>query len=100
MVATWAIAVDASGNAYIAGKTSAGHAIVLKLSADGSTIDYNVTLGGSGADAAIAVAVDPAGNAFVAGQTTSRDFPVTTGAFQQQLTGSQNSFLVKLSPVR
>jgi uncharacterized protein (TIGR03437 family) len=34
----------------------------------------------------------------VTGQTTSPDFPVTAGAFQQQLKGSQNSFLVKLSP--
>jgi uncharacterized protein (TIGR03437 family) len=98
VAATSAIAVDTAGSAYVAGKTSAGHAFVLKLSADGSTINYNVTLGGSGADAAIAIAVDPAGNAFVAGQTTSPDFPVTAGAFQQQLKGSQNSFLVKLSP--
>ena len=38
LAASSAIAVDAAGNAYIAGKTSAGHAFVLKLSADGSTI--------------------------------------------------------------
>ena len=93
-----AIAVDAAGNAYIAGKTSAGHAFVLKLSADGSTITYNVTLAGSGADAATTITVDPAGNAFVAGQTTSPDFPVTAGAFQQQLKGTQNNFLVRLDP--
>lgn len=92
------IAVDAAGNAYIAGKTSAGHAFVLELSADGSTIVYNATLAGSGADAVTAITVDPAGNAFVAGQTTSPDFPVTAGAFQQHLKGSRNSFLVKLSP--
>ena len=93
-----AIAVDAAGSAYIAGKTSAGHAFVLKLSADGSAIDYNVTLAGSGADAATAIAVDPAGNAFVAGQTTSPDFRVTASAFQRNLKGTRNSFLVKLSP--
>jgi uncharacterized protein (TIGR03437 family) len=93
-----AIAVDAAGNAYIAGKTSAGHAFVLKLSADGSTIDYNVTLAGSGADAATAIAVDAAGDAFVAGQTTSPDFRVSANAFQQHLKGTQNSFLVELSP--
>ncbi len=98
VAATSAIAADTASNAYIAGTTSAGHAFVLKLSADGSTINYNVTLGGSGADAATAITVDPAGNAIVTGQTTSPDFPVTAGAFQQQLKGSQNSFLVKLSP--
>lgn len=96
VAASSSIAVDAEGSAYIVGKTSAGHAFVLKLSADGSTINYNVTLGGSGADAAAAIAVDPAGNAYVVGQTTSPDFPVTAGAFQKQLKGTQNGFLVKL----
>src|ERR1039458_6798630 len=55
-------------------------------------------LAGSGADTATAIAVDPWGNVFVTGQTTSPDFPVTAGAFQQHLKGTQNSFMVKLSP--
>jgi uncharacterized protein (TIGR03437 family) len=92
------IAVDAAGNAYISGKTSSGHAFVLKLSPDGATILYLVTLGGGGADAGTAIAVDPAGNAVVAGQTTSPDFPVTAGAFQPQLQGTQNAFVVRLDP--
>lgn len=98
VAASSAIAVDAAGSAYIAGKTSEGHAFVLKLRPDGSTIQYNVTLAGSGADAATAITLDPAGNVFVAGQTSSPDFPITAGAFQRQLKGSRNSFLVKLSP--
>ena len=98
LAASSAIAVDAAGSAYIGGKTSAGHAFVLKLSADGSAIDYNVTLAGSGADSVTAIAVDPAGNALVAGQTTSPDFPVTAGAFQRQLKGTRNNFLVRLDP--
>lgn len=96
MAASSSIAVDAVGNAYIAGKTSSGHASIVKLSADGSTIAYDATLAGSGADSVTAIAVDPAGNALVTGQTTSPDFPVTAGAFQQHLNGSQNSFLVRL----
>jgi uncharacterized protein (TIGR03437 family) len=96
--ASSAIAVDAAGNAYIAGKTSSGHASIVKLSADGSTIVYTATLAGSGADAVTAIAADSAGNAYVTGQTTSPDFPVTAGAFQQHLNGSQNCFLVKLDP--
>jgi uncharacterized protein (TIGR03437 family) len=96
--ASSSIAVDTAGNPYIAGQTTEGHAFVLKLSSDGSTIRYNVTLGGSGVDAATAITVDAAGNAFVAGQTTSPDFPITAGAFQQQLRGTQNSFLVRLDP--
>ncbi len=98
VAASSSIAVDAAGNAYIAGKTSSGHASIVKLSADGSAIVYNATLAGSSADAVTAIAVDSAGDAFVAGQTTSPDFPVTAGAFQQHLNGSQNGFLVKLSP--
>jgi uncharacterized protein (TIGR03437 family) len=98
VAASSSIAVDAAGNAYIAGKTSAGYAFVLKLSPDGSTIEYNVTLAASSADAVISIIVDPAGNAFVAGQTTSSDFPVTAGAFQQHLKGTQNCFLVRLDP--
>ena len=91
------VAVDAAGSAYIAGKTNGGHAFVLKLSADGSTIQYTVSLAGSGADTVTAITVDAAGNAFVAGQTTSPDFPVTAGAFQQHLKGTQNNFLVRLA---
>ena len=98
MASSSCIAVDAAGSAYIAGKTIEGHAFVLKLSADGSTIDYLFNLAGSGADAATAITVDPAGNAVVAGQTASADFPVTAGAFQQQLKGPQNNFLVRLDP--
>jgi uncharacterized protein (TIGR03437 family) len=98
VAASSAIAVDAAGNAYIAGMTSAGHASIVKVSADGSVILYNVTLAGSGADAATAITVDPAGNAVVAGQTSSRDFPVTAGAFQRRLKGTQNGFLVRLDP--
>jgi hypothetical protein len=78
--ASSSIAVDEAGNAYIAGKTFSGHASIVKLSTDGSTIVYNATLAGSSADAVTAIAVDSAGNAFVVGQTTSPDFPVTAGA--------------------
>jgi uncharacterized protein (TIGR03437 family) len=93
-----AIAVDAAGSAYIAGKTSSGHAFVLKLSPDGSTVNYNVTLAGSGAEAATALVVDLEGNVVVVGQTTSPDFPVTEGAFQRRLRGTSDNFLVRLDP--
>ncbi|MBK5292333.1 MAG: hypothetical protein JJE04_11740 [Acidobacteriia bacterium] len=87
LAASSSIAVDTAGNAHSAGQTTEGHAFVLKLSSDGSTIRYNVTFGGGGVDAATAITVNSAGNAFVVGQTTSPDFPVTAGAFQQHLRG-------------
>ena len=98
VAATSLIAVDAAGSAYVAGKTSTGHALFLKLSPDGSRIDYNVILGGSGAIAVTGITIDSAGNAILAGQTTSSDFPVTTGAFQEHLKGIQNCFLMRLDP--
>jgi hypothetical protein len=47
VAASSSIAVDSAGNAYIAGKTSSGHASIVKLSADGSAIVYNATRGNS-----------------------------------------------------
>ncbi len=98
LTASSAIAVDGADNTYVVGKTSAGHAFVVKLSPDGSTILYNVTLAGSGVDAATAITIDASGNALVVGQTTSSDFPVTPGALQSLLKGAQNNFLVRLDP--
>ena len=98
LTASTAIAVDGADNTYVVGKTSAGHAFVVKLSPDGSTILYNVTLAGSGVDAATAITIDASGNALVVGQTTSSDFPVTPRALQSLLKGAQNNFLVRLDP--
>lgn len=110
-----AIAVDASGNAYIAGAIGSfdlqtspsafqpnygggGDAIVVKLSADGSALLYSTYLGGSGNDGALGIAVDAAGDAYVAGSTQSSDFPTTPGAFQTTFQGSNNrAFVSKLN---
>lgn len=98
-----AIAIDAAGNAYVAGYTAspdfpvipsalqavagggAYDAFVVKLAADGTPL-YATYLGGSGLDQANAIAVDAAGRAYVAGVTCSGDFPVAN-AFQPQLDG-------------
>jgi uncharacterized protein (TIGR03437 family) len=98
-----AIAVDAQGNAYVAGATStaqgvAMHGCVVKLSADGSTVLYTKVLAGSDHDSASSVAADAAGNAYVTGLTGSPDFPVTAGVVQTQLAGVQNAFVTKLDP--
>ncbi|HEV2446543.1 MAG TPA: SBBP repeat-containing protein, partial [Candidatus Sulfopaludibacter sp.] len=91
-----AIAVDAQGNAYIGGKSTAGHAYVVKLSADGSTFLYNASLAGSGQESAGALVADAAGNVVVAGTTSSPDFPVSAGAVQSRLAGAQNAFAAGL----
>jgi uncharacterized protein (TIGR03437 family) len=93
---TSAIALDPQGNAYIAGTSSAGHAFVMKVSADGSAFLYNAALAGTRQDAPNAIRADAAGNVIVAGRTTSPDFPVSAGALQSRLKGTQNVFVAKL----
>jgi hypothetical protein len=73
-----AIAVDASGNAYVAGTAGADFpitpgafqptccgALVSKLNAAGSALLYSTYLGGSGQEFAGGIAVDASGNARV-----------------------------------
>jgi hypothetical protein len=114
-----AIAVDAAGNAYVAGQTfssdfpvtqgafqatnhAAGQntAFVAKLNPTGTALVYSTYLGGSYGESANAIAVDAAGDAYVAGQTASTDFPVTPGAFQttNHATGGPTAFVAKLNP--
>ena len=101
------IAVDASGNAYIAGSadstdfpvTSGAYQIsnnassgnstgfVAKLNATGTALIYSTYLGGSVTDTMESLYVDRAGHAFVTGQTSSPDFPTTAGAFQTSAPG-------------
>jgi Beta-propeller repeat len=86
-----AVAVDTSGNIYVAGDTlstsalstggvvqpalkGATDAFVAKLSPAGAVL-YVTYLGGSNDDVANGVAADGAGNAYVTGYTHSADFP-------------------------
>jgi uncharacterized protein (TIGR03437 family) len=107
----YGIAVDANGNAYIAGTTASPnfpltaeafestprsnstHAFVAKLNASGSALVYSTLVGGSGSENNIAgIRIDEAGSAFVAGTTTSLDFPITPGAFQTTAAKASDSF--------
>ncbi len=106
-----AIAVDASGNAYVTGgtfstnfpktnafqSTNAGgqDGFVTKLSATGNRLVYSTYLGGNSSDQANAIAVDASGNAYIAGQTISANFPILN-AFQSTNAGSQDGFVTKL----
>jgi uncharacterized protein (TIGR03437 family) len=93
---TTSIAIDAQGNAYIAGKSGAGHAFVMKLNADGSSFGYTSILAGTNQDWATAILADASGYVIVTGQTNSPDFPVSSRALQSRLAGAQNAFVSKL----
>ena len=109
-----AIAIDASGNAYVAGETGSSNfpvtagafdttrnaafdTFVTKLNATGSALLYSTYLGGSGVEFPARLAVDAGGNAFVAGTTSSPDFPTTAGAFDTTYNGGFDVFVTKLN---
>ena len=91
-----AIAVDPSGNIYIAGNTTSddfplskalqtqpsayGTGFIVKLSNDGSTMLYSTYFGGTlGATSISSLSTDSRGNLYLTGSTTAADFPHTAG---------------------
>jgi hypothetical protein len=107
----YGIALDAGGNAYVAGDTTSlnfpatgfqkGYrgiqdAFVAKIATDGSRLLYSTYLGGGASDHAAAIAVDVSGTAYITGSTYSLDFP-TKNAFQASLGGGQDAFVARLS---
>jgi hypothetical protein len=114
----YGIAVDGSGNAYVTGHTDSNDydvtpgafqttnggesdVFVTKLNASGSGLVYSTYIGGSGADEGRGIAIDGSGNAYVTGGTDSKNYDVTTGAFQTTKGGgTRNVFVTKLNPTR
>lgn len=111
-----AIAVDTSGNVYVAGNSTSTDfpamgaiqpqfggtvdAFVLSLDAKGEALRFSTYLGGSEDDRAQGIAVDEAAQVYVAGYTSSPAFPVTTGAFQTAYRGRFDAFVSKISSPR
>jgi photosystem II stability/assembly factor-like uncharacterized protein len=115
--AGFAIAIDASGNAYVTGGTYSLNfpvtrgafqkelngdvdAFVTKINAAGSKLVYSTYLGGSitegGFEYGYGIAVNSSGQAFVTGQTESTDFPLAN-ATQSSLHGEFNPFVTRLN---
>jgi Beta-propeller repeat len=120
-----AVAVDLSGNAFVAGSTASTNfphsggfqkanaggtcgsivtpapctdAFVAKLNTLGTSLGYASYLGGTGGESANAITVDAGGAAYIAGLTTSADFPTTPGALSRAGGGtSVDAFVSKFS---
>ena len=116
------IAVDGSGDAYVAGltysstfPTTAGNAyqptqtsatttfgsvFVTELDPTGATELYSTYLGGSGGEIAYGIAVDTASpaNLYVTGQTFSDDFPTVNGYIPTVSGNGGSAFISKFAP--
>ncbi len=111
------IAIDLSGNLYLAGHTLSPDflgdgalapqlhnvdAFVARI--DGATggLDYLAIFQGAdlqnGEEWAMSIAVNPLGDAYVAGRTNSPSFPVTPGAYDTTINGDWDVFALKLNP--
>jgi K319-like protein/beta-propeller repeat-containing protein len=108
------IAVDASGNTYVTGRTSSTNfpilnpvqsglaggrdVFVAKLNPAGSGLVYATYLGGSADDGGLGIDVDAAGNAYLTGSTASLNFPILN-PFQSAFGGGPtDAFVAKLGP--
>jgi len=111
----WDIEVDDSLRATIVGGTtspdfpitngSAGttfdgitSAYILRLSSNGTQLDYSCIFSGSIRAGANRLFLDTDGNVYVAGATSSSDFPTTDGAYCRTISGSYDIFVLKLNP--
>jgi len=112
-----AIAVNASGNAFVTGKTSGSFpttasafqstfggggsdVFATRLNPSGSApLVYSTYLGGSGDDAGYGIALDGSDDAYLTGYTNSPNFPTTAGVFQTTFGGGRfDGFVTKLNP--
>jgi hypothetical protein len=116
-----AIAVDASGNAFVTGytavgiaghpafrqfpvmnpisqeRTGAGQEVFITKFDSGGRIVYSTTFGGSDNDQGTGIALDSSGNIHITGETSSTDFP-TWKPFQSSLRGGTDAFVTVINP--
>ncbi len=119
------VALDASGNVYLAGWTASNNfpvttgafqtsggsngnieVFVSKLNSTGSAVLYSTYLAARDSDYGYGIAVDSGGHAYVTGRTDSNNFPTTAGAFRPSFSGGScgqntacfDAFVTKVNP--
>ncbi|MBI4454937.1 MAG: SBBP repeat-containing protein [Acidobacteria bacterium] len=112
------LAVDCSGNAYVAGYTTSSPSssipfptvnpmqpanaggddgFVTKFNAAGSALVYSTYLGGSAEDLGRSIAVDSSSNAYVTGYSSSTNFPTVSPLQATYAGGAFDAFVVKIT---
>ncbi|MCL6478057.1 MAG: SBBP repeat-containing protein [Peptococcaceae bacterium] len=109
----YAMALDGTGNIYVAGDTYStdfptapgaydnSHGgyrdiVILKLDNSMSSLLASTYIGGSDSDCAYSLAVDGEGNIYMAGTTRSTDYPSTPGSYNSSHNGSTDVVISKL----
>jgi beta-propeller repeat-containing protein/putative Ig domain-containing protein len=94
----WSLAIDASGNAYVA--TNDTRIGIFKVNGTGTSFSYSTFYGVLNAtqERAQAIAVDSAGNAYVVGYTDQSSFPTMNGSYDTTYGGgARDGFAFKLN---
>ncbi|MDH4309384.1 MAG: SBBP repeat-containing protein, partial [Acidimicrobiia bacterium] len=108
-----AIAVDASGQAVVAGYTDSNNfpmvggsydtsfggtfdAFVTKINTTGTGLVWSTYIGGTGSDSAEDMVLDGSGTVYLTGQAAS-GFPTTAGAYDSTVSGTFDGHATKLS---
>jgi hypothetical protein len=109
-----ALAIDSTGNIFIAGRTLSGNflvteqaydktlngdmdAIIAKFDNNLSSLVASTYLGGLNKEEAYALAIDSAENVVVAGYTNSGNFPTTSGVYDGSYNGDLDVFVTRLN---
>jgi hypothetical protein len=110
----YGISVDSQGHAYLTGLTYSSNfpttvgandvtinsvvdVFVLKMNQNGSALLYSTFIGGKEREWGYGIYADSKGAAYVSGETRSKDFPITSNAYDKSHEKYKDIFVLKLN---